>query len=174
VTINTIGKAFLLMAILLCVSDNYAAGGTPADDTHQNKRDIVKGGMIFPFIDPDRGRKLFVGKGCVICHSINGAGGRIGPPLDADPNQRFVDVFDFAARMWKGAPVMFVLQQMELGYEINFTGEELAQIAAFASNWRAQRAFSKDDIPEIIRDWITDANYERLEDLKEELFDFSD
>src|ERR1700693_5180674 len=31
--------------------------------------------------DPTRGQSLFVGKGCVQCHAVRGAGGRIGPDL---------------------------------------------------------------------------------------------
>jgi len=72
--------------------------------------------LIVPLTDPERGRQLFVGKGCVVCHSVNGVGGQAGPPLDADPAETSVDVFDFAARMWRGASLMIVLQEMELGY----------------------------------------------------------
>ena len=57
-----------------------------------------------------RGKQLFVNKGCVVCHSVNNAGGDAGPPLDIDPSNRTVDVFGFAARMWKGAKEMVALQ----------------------------------------------------------------
>ena len=39
-------------------------------------------GVAMPPIDPARGRKVFVEKGCVACHSVNGVGGDIGPSLD--------------------------------------------------------------------------------------------
>ncbi len=63
-------------------------------------------GYHLPFTNSERGRDLFVNKGCVVCHSVNGAGGKAGPNLDADPLQAQIDAFDFAARMWRGAEAM--------------------------------------------------------------------
>ncbi len=120
-------------------------------------------GLVIPFGDAERGRKLFVGKGCVVCHSINGIGGLAGPALDADPSQPYVNVYDFVARMWRGASTMIVLQEMELGYQIELTGEELAHITRFVFDAQAQKSFSQDDIPELIRDWMLDEIYEELE-----------
>lgn len=120
-------------------------------------------GLLVPFGDVDRGRKLFVGKGCVVCHSINGIGGLAGPTLDADPNQPYVNIYDFAARMWRGASTMITLQEMELGYQIELTGEELTHITRFVFDAEAQKSFSQDDIPELIRDWMLDEIYEELE-----------
>ena len=116
-----------------------------------------------PLADPDRGRQLFVGKGCVVCHSVNGVGGQAGPPLDADPAETTVDMFDFIARMWRGAALMIVLQEMELGYQIELNGEELAHLASFAADAGAQRAFSEEDIPELVRDWMVDEVYDKLD-----------
>ena len=121
------------------------------------------GGYAVRFGDSERGRDLFTGKGCVVCHAINGVGGMAGPALDADPNRTQLDVFDFAARMWRGAPTMIVLQEMELGYQIELTGQELADLAVFIHDAEAQRSFDETDVPELIRDWMVDEVYDELD-----------
>ena len=98
-----------------------------------------------------RGKQLFVNKGCVVCHSINGAGGDAGPALDIDPWVRKIDVFGFAARMWKGAEEMVALQVMEVGFTIELNGQQLAHLAHFLHDYEAQKTFSDEDIPAIIR-----------------------
>ena len=120
-------------------------------------------GYLVTFGDAERGRELFTGKGCVVCHAINEVGGQAGPALDADPEAGQLDVFDFAARMWRGAPTMIVLQEMELGYQIDLTGQELADLARFIHDAEAQRGFSKSDVPELIRDWMVDEVYDELD-----------
>ena len=57
---------------------------------------------------------------------------------------------------------MIVLQEMELGYQIEFTGQELANIVRFLHDPEEQARFSEDDIPELIRDWMVDDIYEQL------------
>ncbi len=118
---------------------------------------------LLSFGNSERGRELFTGKGCVVCHSINGVGGKAGPRLDANPSAPGLDVFDFAARMWRGAPTMIVLQEMELGYQIEFTGQELADLARFIHDAEAQRSFQQSDVPELIRDWMVDEVYDELD-----------
>ena len=120
-------------------------------------------GWVVAFGESERGKALFTGKGCVVCHSINGVGGRAGPALDADPGKTQLDVFDFAARMWRGAPTMTVLQEMELGYQIELTGQELADLARFINDAEAQRQFTDADVPELIRDWMVDEVYDELD-----------
>jgi len=56
--------------------------------------------------------------------------------------------FEFAARMWRGAPAMVAAQEDELGGQIEFTGQELADIIAFVHDSEEQKAFSAGDIPE--------------------------
>ena len=111
----------------------------------------------WPTGDPQTGKDLFIGKGCVICHSVNGIGGRAALPLDAPPDGREIDPMVFAAAMWEGAAAMLSLQFTELGYQIGMTGEELRDLAAFASNLETQRGFSLEDIPADLRAWIIDA-----------------
>ncbi len=119
--------------------------------------------MVIPLADAEQGKRLFVGKGCVVCHSVNGVGGKAAPPLDAGAEQGDLDVLDFAARMWLGAPTMIVFQEMEMGYQIELSGDEIAHLAAFASDPGVQSQFSESDIPEVIRDWMVDEVYEELD-----------
>ena len=121
----------------------------------------AKAGYFLPFASAQKGRGLFVEKGCVVCHAVNGVGGKAGPALDVDPARPFIDPFEFTARMWRGAATMIVLQEMELGYQIDFTGDELAQIARFLNDETEQQSFGEDEIPARIRDWMVDDIYER-------------
>jgi cytochrome c len=119
--------------------------------------------LVVPLASAEEGLKLFVGKGCVVCHAVNGVGGKAAPALDAETGSPYFDVFDFAARMWRGAPTMIVLQEMELGYQIELSGDDLAHLAAFASDAEVQSRFSENDIPEVIRDWMVDEVYQELD-----------
>lgn len=125
-------------------------------------------GILIPMISSERGRTLFVSKGCVICHSINGVGGEAAPALDADENKPYVDVFDFMARMWRGSIAMTSLQAMEFGYQIQLEGNELADIVGFVYDREEQQRFSEDDVPELIQDWIIHEPYDVWEGELEE------
>ena len=122
----------------------------------------VPAGYVLPFASVQQGRELFVGKGCMVCHSVNGVGGKVAPKLDADPASFYVDPFEFMARMWRGAPNMILLQEMEIGYQIDFSRGELAHILRFLSDADEQQSFSEDDIPELVRDWMVDDVYDQL------------
>jgi hypothetical protein len=128
--------------------------------------------------DSEKGKGLFVKKGCVICHSVNDVGGTAAPALNAADKLEKVDVMEFTARMWRGAPAMISLQRIELGYDVYFTGEELAALAAFGSDRDMQSTFTIEDVPEPIRDWFLDELYMQEEDwvsrfLKEEWPDYT-
>jgi mono/diheme cytochrome c family protein len=112
--------------------------------------------IVIPVPDAQRGRVLFTSKGCVICHSVNGVGGKAGPALDAPAEGAVIDPLDFAARMWRGSMAMAILQSSELGYQIDLTGAEIADLAAFAATLSEQATFSEADIPEIMRGWTMD------------------
>lgn len=103
--------------------------------------------LIMPMMNPARGRKLFASKGCVTCHAINGVGGEDAPPLDAHTMKLFMSPYEFVARMWRGAATMIALQEEMMGERIDFTGEELADITAFAHDEEEQHKFSEADIP---------------------------
>lgn len=145
-----------LLAGLLAVSLALYGGAQDAAASDLRK-------VVVPLADSEEGKRLFVGKGCVVCHAVNGVGGKAAPALDASADDAYFDVFDFAARMWRGAPTMIVLQEMELGYQIDLSGDDLANLAAFASDPLAQSGFSEDDIPEVIRDWMIDEVYQELD-----------
>lgn len=162
-------KLSLLLGAFLAAAIALAAGGSGAAEkgakaklpakapVARNGRNIV---VAIPVIDSARGARLFVNKGCVICHSINGVGGKAGPALDAADGSEVIDIFDFAARMWAGSFAMIELQGMELGYQVEFNGEELGHIAAFVYDQRAQKRFSESDVPDLIKDMIIREPYE--------------
>ena len=109
------------------------------------------------------GRALFIEKGCVICHSINGVGGKAAPVMDAEIGAPPIDPLDFAARMWRGAPAMIELQSIELGYTIYLTADELADLAAFAADREEQRLLDIGQIPEDMRDSLLDERFWEVE-----------
>jgi mono/diheme cytochrome c family protein len=130
---------------------------------------MAAGPMIaVPSPDPKEGRALFVFKGCVVCHSVNGVGGLAGPPLDAVEEPRIIDPVGFAARMWRGSLAMAELQATEFGYQVELTGEEIADLAAFVATPDAQKGFSEDEIPELIRGWTVDEPFAEPELMPEE------
>ncbi len=102
--------------------------------------------MRMPPMNPKRGRKLFVAKGCVACHAINGVGGHDATNLDAHTMQSLMNPFEFAAKMWRMAPAMIYAQEEALGEQILFTGDELADIIAFVHNDEAQHGFAEADL----------------------------
>lgn len=102
-------------------------------------------------VDAGRGRVLFVSKGCVACHAINEIGGTSGPPLDLEFAPGEVDPLEFVARMWRGAEPMVFMQQSLFGNQLEFTGQELADIIAFAHDPEEQRKFSEADVPPALR-----------------------
>ncbi len=112
--------------------------------------------LILPAVDSERGRQLFITKGCVYCHAINGVGGKAAPALDSDSADPSVNLTDFAARMWRGAPAMIELQEMDLGYQIQLTGDELAHLAGFAHDPAEQKKLLEDQVPELMREWYLD------------------
>lgn len=115
--------------------------------------------VVVPMVDAERGRRLFVTKGCVLCHAVNGAGGIAAPALDAVGDSEHLDLMNFVVRMWDGADAMIELQALELGYQIELTGEEIGHLAAFAASPEAQRRFTMQSIPETMTPWIIEKPY---------------
>lgn len=155
------GPAALAAGVVLAALQPWAASA--ASETAE-----VDSGMrlVVPMIDPAKGKRLFVDRGCVLCHAVNTVGGRAGPPLDATDGGRYVDLLDFMARMWRGSFAMIELQGMELGYQLDFTGEELGHIAAFLADGAAQERFGEQDVPDLIRDMFILEPYELGDGLK--------
>ena len=130
--------SFMMVAIL--------AGTTSAN---ADQYDIV-----LPEMDAEMGKSLFADRGCVVCHSVNNVGGDIGPSLDASNIDQSQNPFEFFARMWRGAEAMLHLQQADLGYQVDFSGQDLANIFAFVQDEAAQESFTEADLPEHIREII--------------------
>lgn len=128
------------------VAVSYATAAPPPKAAMQ-----IAPGLVLPQMDPVRGKRLFVSKGCVVCHSINNVGGTDAPKLDASTMTLPMNPFEFSARMWRGAPAMIKMQMHELGYQIQFTGQDLADIIAFVHNAAVQKTFSAADIPPKIK-----------------------
>lgn len=117
--------------------------------------------------DAAAGRALFVQKGCVLCHSINGVGGKAAPALDVADDYVKPDPLAFAARMWRGAPAMVEFQSLELGYVIDLTGEDIANLAAFAASREEQKKLLDSAIPEPMRNQLLDERFWETEDWSE-------
>lgn len=163
---KSLRKSFVIGAgvIALALTAGTAfVGGKPsvAQDIDEAIEAATGGGnetarpaLLVPVVDPTNGRRLYVTKGCILCHSVNGVGGEAAPPFDAVPGEALIDPFDFMARMWQGAAQMLTLQSMELGYQIELSGDELADIIGFVSNAEAQAGFSLDEVPEAMHGWM--------------------
>ena len=84
-----------------------------------------------PFLpeNPLEGRALFTSKRCILCHSIQGIGGRIGPDLgDIRQNNSFADI---AASIWNHMPRMKEAFDRARLARPRFTAEEMQQLIAF-------------------------------------------
>lgn len=104
-------------------------------------------GLALPPMDSHRGHRIFMNKGCVVCHAVNGVGGDVGPSLNASDMPSPMNAFEFAARMWKGAPAMVLMQQEELGDVIKLSGQELADLVAFVHDEKMQKTVRASDVP---------------------------
>jgi mono/diheme cytochrome c family protein len=112
-------------------------------DMMRGKGMHLPGRLSMPEMDPVRGMGLFVSKGCVACHSVNGVGGHDAPELDAHTMTMMMNPFEFAAKLWNSAVTMATLQEEAFGEQIRLTGDELADIVAFVHNDEAQHTFSE-------------------------------
>ena len=122
---SSIAVGLLSLSLLIVVGDGLAQA--------QEMQTVMAGA------DAARGRELFVRKACVACHAVNEIGGTSGPPLDIEFAPDEIDALDFVARMWRGAEPMVMMQQSLFGEQLDFTGEELADIIAFAHDPLEQR-----------------------------------
>ncbi len=147
--------AGLAMAIALSLGQGAAMATDGSPQLAQRQGQMI----VVPDVDAMRGRRLFVMKGCVSCHRVKDVGGKAAPALDAPEGSTSVNLLDFAARMWRGASAMQDLQSLELGYQIELTGNEIGDLAAFASDPAAQEGFSNDEVPDLLKDWFIDEVY---------------
>jgi len=145
-----------MAASVFVVSSGVAFAQSDSSVAEQISRNgfLLENGLQIPAFDPVEGRKLFGSKGCIVCHSVNGIGGEDAPELSAEYMDDPMNAFDFAARMWRGANAMIMMQEDELGEQIEMSGEELASIIAFVHDADEQAKFSEDDIPENIAELL--------------------
>ena len=147
----------LLAAVALGMTTACSAGEVEADQAQAQAAQPQPMAVKAYAIDAANGRKLFVDKGCVICHAANGVGGTAAHPFDGDRHDGPVDPLAFSARVWRGAPVMVELQSIELGYVIDLNAQDLADLAGFAASAEEQKRFDINDVPENLRSWFLDA-----------------
>lgn len=130
------------------------AAGEKSTPEPRESSETSASGIYFPSMNPARGRTLFAGKGCVVCHSVNGVGGAEGQPLDAPAGRQLVNPFSFSARMWRGAEMKIAVQKDVFGEQIYLTGQELFDIIGFAYSRAEQRMFGEADVPHDVLELI--------------------
>ncbi len=81
------------------------------------------------FGDPMQGQALFVSKGCVSCHAVRGAGGRVGPDLGRTAVKG--SFYEIAAGMWNHTLVMDEKMREFRVSRPTFKKNELADLLAF-------------------------------------------
>tara|TARA_R110002110_G_scaffold4822_22_gene24233 strand:- start:1559 stop:2059 length:501 start_codon:yes stop_codon:yes gene_type:complete len=152
------GKAAIGVIAFAMSSLGTAANAT--SHSEQASDTLMAKGLALPAMDAANGRRLFASKACVVCHSVNGVGGEDAPMLDAEFMDGPMNPFEFSANMWRGAETMVMMQREELGYVIELSGQELADITAFVHDAKEQAVFSTEDIPEDIQELMEHAETE--------------
>ena len=139
---TNISAFFMQSMAVLFVTTAMFVFAIPANaESAMSEGDSSAAAILLPQLDADRGRRLFVDRACVVCHAVNDVGGKAGPSFDAVGDRNHVDVLAFAAGMWRGADPMIVLQAMELGYQIELTGQDLGDLAAFGTRQECPERF---------------------------------
>jgi cytochrome c2 len=80
--------------------------------------------------DPQIGARLFEKKGCLQCHSVGGTGGRVGPPLGFDPQQKS-SINQLVSAMWNHAPRMWDAMRQEKVTYPWLDNEEVAHLFSY-------------------------------------------
>lgn len=148
---NLAAYAAIALAMAGATAAHADVGHDDDDDADHAPVDIV---LQMPTMDSETGRELFVNKGCVACHAVNGVGGEDASPLDAHGMDPVMNPFDFAAKMWLMAPYMIEAQEEALGEQILFTGDELANIIAFLHDDEEQHELTEASLPGEIREMM--------------------
>jgi mono/diheme cytochrome c family protein len=77
----------------------------------------------------DEGQLLFRDKGCILCHSVGGEGGRVGPDL-AERGLHW-SLTQFAAAMWNKAPAMMKEMKARTISVPRLQAREMADLVAY-------------------------------------------
>lgn len=155
-----------ILALAAAVAALSACTQKPKEPAAQTKAS-VKHELVSRAPDAAAGRDLFVVKGCVMCHAVNGVGGKAAPALDAQSTTDPIDPVEFAARMWRGAAAMVELQNLELGYVIEMSADDIVHLAAFTADADEQKKLKATDIPQEMRDSLLDERFWETEDWTE-------
>lgn len=131
-----------VVAAVLLSAPVSVFGSVGHDEDTPSPHEAIQLTLEIPEMSAERGKELFATKGCASCHSVNGTGGTDAVPLDAHLMDATMNPFELAAKMWAMAPYMIAAQEEELGAQILFTGQELADIAAFLHNDAEQHEFT--------------------------------
>lgn len=82
---------------------------------------------------PERGRELFQSKSCIVCHSVEGKGGRGGP--DLGPGQRrSLTIVQLAGLAWNHSPATWRSPDVPSIARPTFQGQEIADLVAFLAS----------------------------------------
>ncbi|MGC1454423.1 MAG: c-type cytochrome [Nitrospirota bacterium] len=79
--------------------------------------------------DPSKGGQLFVSKGCVKCHAVNGEGGKTGPDLGTITLGG--TQLDLAAEIWNHTPSMIAGMEQAGIPKPTLTGQEFTEITDY-------------------------------------------
>jgi len=77
----------------------------------------------------DAGKQRFSEKRCIVCHTVRGTGGVVGPNLDH--LQQFRSPIFVASAMWNHGPAMAEVMKARGIERPTFTGQELRDLVAF-------------------------------------------
>jgi len=141
--------ARLVILSILAVPASAWADAGHGDGNADHTTVVIE--LKMPEMNSGSGRDLFVNKGCIACHSVNGVGGEDASPLDAHLMDAVMNPFEFAAKMWTMAPFMIAAQEEAFGEQILFTGDELADIVAFLHDDEEQHELTEASLPDEIK-----------------------
>jgi len=80
--------------------------------------------------DAGRGRNVFHSQKCILCHSVNSEGGRVGPDLAQMVDQGFTP-YRMAALLWNHAPTMWRNLEQNGIARPNLTRQQAADLFAY-------------------------------------------
>lgn len=117
-------RQFLLWALAAVAAVALLVGVLEWEDQHRERRwNTLSVGI------PRTGAQLFQSKGCVRCHAVNGAGGRIAPDLGSERPSSGAD--QLVTGMWNHAPRMWErIREEKIAYP-SMNPQEMAHVFAY-------------------------------------------